>query len=119
MGPNPFFARAAGGRRRLPSTVRMNRLVPLRLVWPSLLLSGLLLTVGVVSAWNLHRFQARASRALDERVTAFRAAEELEITIRELRTQLNLYLLTGDRSYLGRVPELVGAIEQLFAEVKR
>src|SRR5262249_5474729 len=77
-GPVGSLAEAFGEPSRL-SARPMNQTFPLRLVWPSLLLSALLLTVGVVSAWYLHRFQSRTSRTLDERVKAFRAAEELEI----------------------------------------
>jgi len=78
----------------------------MRLTLPSAFISGLLLTVGVAAAWYVHRIQDDVSEMLAENITSVRAAEEFEIGMREVRTKIVLYLLTGDRKHLEAVPEL-------------
>src|SRR5262249_45713862 len=46
------------------------------------------------------------SELLSSNVTSVRSAQELEISIREVRSQFDRYLITGDRKHLEPVPRL-------------
>jgi signal transduction histidine kinase len=67
---------------------------------PIMALSLVPLAVGLSTAWYGHRSLKRATEALDRNVHGMRAAEELAIGIRDVRTQLQHFVDTGERSYL-------------------
>jgi signal transduction histidine kinase len=90
-----------------------------RLTAPIMAISALPLAVGVVSAWNVHRSQKNASAALALNVASMRAAEELAIGIRDVRYQLDRYLLTGDRRSLDEVPGLRRETDPWLAAAQR
>jgi signal transduction histidine kinase len=71
---------------------------------PLAAVSFLLLLLGTVTAWYVQRLQKNAADILALNVSSIRAAEELEIGVREIRTRINQYLLTGDRKHLAAVP---------------
>ena len=77
-----------------------------RLTAPIMAISVLPLAVGVTTAWVVQRSQKSASNALAGKVASIRAAEEVAIGIRDIRFQLDRFLLTGDRQYLDAVPGL-------------
>jgi signal transduction histidine kinase len=66
--------------------------------------SLLLLAVGVGAAWYVQRMRKNVSHELLINVSSMRAAEEVEILIREIRTQFDHFLMTGDRKYLQASP---------------
>ncbi len=76
----------------------------LRMTAPLVAVSVLLLLLGTVTAWYVHRLQKNAADTLALNVSSIRAAEELEIGLREIRTHINQFLLTGDRQHLAAVP---------------
>jgi signal transduction histidine kinase len=78
----------------------------LRITAPVVATSLLLLAVSVGSAWQIVRWQKSVSHNLRVNVKGMRAAEELEIVIREMRTRLDKCLNKGDRDYLGAVARL-------------
>lgn len=57
----------------------------LRLTWPAIALSLLLLATGVGTAWYVHRVQARISDIVAHNVSSIRDTEELVLALRELR----------------------------------
>src|ERR1700738_4927930 len=63
-------------------------------------ISVLLLAVGVWAAWRVQHLQERVSREVRENVSAMRAAEELEILLREFRTRLEHFKLSGEQHHL-------------------
>ena len=69
----------------------------LRLTAPLAAVSLLLLGVGVGAAWYVQRMQRSVSETLLVNVSSMRAAEEVEILIREVRTQFDHFLITGER----------------------
>src|SRR6266542_5164947 len=91
---------------RPPRRGGMNARLLLRVTGPVVAISLFLLALGVVAAWYVHRLQKNVSRVVVEDVASVRAAEELEIGIREVQAQLSHFLITGDRSHLKAVPEL-------------
>jgi two-component system sensor histidine kinase HydH len=77
-----------------------------RLTAPIATLSVLLLALTVVAAWYVHDMQERASGPIATSVSSVTAAQELEISIREVAAQFNRYLITLDRKHLESVPHL-------------
>ena len=70
----------------------------LRLTAPLVFLSLLLLGVGVGAAAYVQHMQRSVSHGLRENVSSMRAAEEVEILMHGMRTQLYRFLLTGEGS---------------------
>ncbi len=68
--------------------------------------SLLLLAIGIVAAWYIHRLQKYNSDLMAMEVDSMLAAEDLEIKMRDVRDQLRGFLRTGDRSYLEAIPAL-------------
>lgn len=66
----------------------MSSKVANRIVAPVATVSLLLLVVGVAGAWYVHRLQIGFSRLLDRNVASIRAAEELELHVREMRYEI-------------------------------
>jgi two-component system, NtrC family, sensor histidine kinase HydH len=97
----------------------VNSRLTVRLAAPLLLLSVLLLGVAVAAAWYLQQLQRSISDILAIDVASMRAAEELEIALRETHSQLDLFLFTGDRKYLDELPALRREIDCWFAEARR
>ncbi len=110
--------RADPAKFDLPTRPVQSRLV-LRILLPILGVSLALLTIGVVAAWRIHLGEQTTSQTLSARVGSLRAAEELEILIRELRQQINLFLLTGDSAHLDAAAGLQGEAEHWIAEAFR
>lgn len=96
------------GRFRLP-----------QLIWPVVVTSVILLAVGVSGAWYVFQLQAAASDILAWNVTSIRAAEELEIVIREIRYHLNRFELSGDAKELAEIPKLLSTCEFWMDESRR
>src|SRR4051794_3381414 len=84
----------------------MNLRLQLRMILPTAALGLLLLGIGVGAAWYVHRLQQNVSETLLINVASVRAAEELEISVREVRSRLDRYLAGGNRAHLDALPEL-------------
>jgi signal transduction histidine kinase len=76
----------------------------LHITAPVFLGSVILLCVGVGSAWYLHRLQRDTSAVLAHNVAGAQVAQDLAISIREIRTRLNRYLLKGNQVELEMIP---------------
>lgn len=66
----------------------------------------MLLMVGSSAAWYVLRLQRLNSEILDLNVSSIRAAEEMEIVVREMRHELDRFLLTRDQAHLARTLEM-------------
>jgi signal transduction histidine kinase len=97
----------------------MNARFLFRLTAPVVATSLLLLALGVGTAWYVQRLQKAVSDDLRANVSSMRAAEELEIVVRELRTQLDHFLITGDHKYLENLSAFVPETERWLAEAER
>ncbi|GAA5510271.1 sensor histidine kinase [Novipirellula caenicola] len=60
----------------------------------------LLLCLGFSGAWYVLQLQRQNSQILDVNVASIRAAEEMELLVREMRHELGVFLLTLDREHL-------------------
>jgi two-component system sensor histidine kinase HydH len=86
---------------------------------PVMATSFLLLTVGVGAAWYVHRLEKTVAEDILVNVSSVRAAEELEIYVREIRTQLDHYLLTQNKDYLDAIPPFHEKTERWLTEAER
>ncbi|HEY1186527.1 MAG TPA: ATP-binding protein [Gemmata sp.] len=77
-----------------------------RLTAPVVAVSVLLVAVAAGAAWYAHNSQRNVSLMLDSHVASVHAAQELEISLREIHVQFDRYLITGQRKHLGPVPRL-------------
>jgi len=77
-----------------------------RLTAPIAAISVLLLGLAIVAAWYIQDMQERASGPIARSVASMTAAQELEISTRELSVQCNRYLITLDDKYLEKVTPL-------------
>lgn len=75
---------------------------------PVAAVSGLLLVIAVGSAWYIRSLQESVAAAVAQTVNSVRAAQELELSVRDLRNQGVRYLLFNDPKLLEPIPELRG-----------
>jgi signal transduction histidine kinase len=73
---------------------------------PTLLVSLVLLILGGVAAWYVHRLQKDSANELKVSVEKVTAVEELVTISHDLRHELTEYLLTQDRSHLDEASRL-------------
>jgi signal transduction histidine kinase len=73
---------------------------------PTLLVSLVLLVLGGVAAWYVHRLQKDSANELKVSVEKVTAVEELVTISHDLRHELTEYLLTQDRSHLDEASRL-------------
>jgi hypothetical protein len=66
-----------------------------RMMAPTAAISVLLLGVGVVAAWHVHRTRQNIPNTLQVNVSSTRATDELEILAWEVRTHLHPSIMTG------------------------
>jgi signal transduction histidine kinase len=90
-----------------------------RMTAPLLVISGLLLAVGVGAAWHVQRLQRNASDILAHNIRSMRAAEEVEIDLREYQIQLDRFLLTRDLKHLEQVARSRPETDQWMEEAER
>lgn len=87
--------------------------------WPVFLLSLLLLIMGGGSAWYVNYLYQDLARVLDLNVASVRAAEELEIGLREIRTQLNEYIHGSAEIQTLEINSLFHSTDYWLAEAER
>lgn len=97
----------------------MNSRLMARLTAPIAAVSGLLLVLAIAAAWYVRDMQERASGPIATSVASVIAAQELEISIREVNAQFNRYLVTLDRKYLEPVPRLKQRTAEALAHAER
>jgi two-component system, NtrC family, sensor histidine kinase HydH len=86
---------------------------------PVVPISVLLLCVGVWAAWRVQHLQERVSREMRENVSAMRAAEELEILVRELRTRVEHFRISSDRRQIEAIGTIREEMGHWMTEIER
>lgn len=89
-----------------------------RMAAPTVGVSLLLLAMGVGAAWYIQRLQSETSDLLSRQVASLHATRRLTFNIREVRSLLNRFLITGDRDYLLDVSEKDREIEHYLHEAQ-
>lgn len=74
---------------------------------PIAMVSVLLMVIAISSAWYIHNMQQSVAGLLTEHVTSMRAAQELELSVRDLRSQGVRYLITNEEDVLKPIPSLM------------
>lgn len=97
----------------------MSPRVVARLTAPLAVVSLLLLVSAVGAAWYVRHLQQTVAGPIATSVASVRAAQELEISIRELIAQMNRYLVTGERKHLDPLPRLKRRTEQALADADK
>lgn len=97
----------------------MNTRFLLSLTAPLVAISLLLLAVAGGTAWYVQRLQRTVSEDLRANASAMRAAEELEIVLRETRTELDRFLITGNVKYLQSTASFTPEAERWLANAER
>jgi signal transduction histidine kinase len=87
-----------------------------RLTAPVAVLSAMLLVTAIGAAWYVRDMQQRLSGPITESVASMTAAQELEISLRDLSSHFNRYLITHDRTYLDPVPRLKQRVDSALAD---
>jgi signal transduction histidine kinase len=97
----------------------MNTRFLLSLTAPLVATSLLLLGVAVGTAWYVQRLQRSVSDDLRANVAGMRAAEELEIVLRDTRTELDRFLIAPTGKYRERLASFGPETERWLAEAER
>lgn len=97
----------------------MAKRVVASLIAPVVIVSLLLLTVGAVAAYYVHRLQQETTDLLTRDVSGIRAAEELVITIRQIESHVDQFLLTGDREHLDPIPSHRREIDRWLGQAEQ
>jgi signal transduction histidine kinase len=77
------------------------------------------LAVGVGTAWVGYQSQKQASQNLARNVVSMRAGEELAIGIRDVRTQLDRFLATGNKQCLDEISALRAEMDRWLSAAER
>lgn len=77
-----------------------------RIAAPMIGLSIVLLALGVVAAWNVHKQQQTSSDLIVREMHAMLAIEDLHIEMRDVRYLVNRYLRTGDPNSLAEALDM-------------
>src|SRR2546426_3760960 len=91
----------------------------IRMTAPVIGVSVLLLGVGLVTAWYVERLHHQASNILTDNVAGIWAAAKLEIGMREVRTRVARYRITGDRLHLDEIPSFRVETDRWMQEMER
>lgn len=81
----------------------MNRRILLQVTGPAVLVGFFLLTGCLVGAWYINHLQTNLARILSENVASLRAAQQLEISLRQLRFHCFIYLIDPDSGMLEEI----------------
>jgi two-component system sensor histidine kinase HydH len=90
-----------------------------RLTAPVIAVSGSLIVVALGAAWYVRDSQRDVSFMLDSHVASVHAAQELEISLREVHVQFDRYLITGERKHLDSVPRLQQRAAEALADAEK
>jgi len=96
----------------------MNPQFVLKIAAPTIVISGLLLALGIVAAWNVQRQQINSSELIAQEVHGMIAAQDLYIDMREIRHQLQQHLRSRDSRHLEEIQKLREAIVKHIAMAK-
>lgn len=96
-----------------------SRFVTRRILAPSAFVSLLVLALGVVAARYVQELQRSNADVMAREVASMLASEDLNVSMREFRHQLNLFLRDGDSRHLEAIPELRVQAHQLLAKIER
>jgi len=81
----------------------MNRRILIQVTAPAVVIGVILFAACLVSAWYINRLQTNMSTILSQNVASLRAAQQLEISLRQLRFHCFLHLIDPDEALLEEI----------------
>ncbi|MCA9089544.1 MAG: hypothetical protein KDA90_13045 [Planctomycetaceae bacterium] len=84
----------------------------LRITAPLVGVSLLLLGLGAFTAWYVHVMQQQATELLSQGIAIVEASHNVENQLRDLRTRLNKFVISGNYEHLQTADQLTAIIEQ-------
>jgi signal transduction histidine kinase len=97
----------------------MNRRILIQVATPAVLIGLLLCGACLVCAWYVNRLQTGLADILARNVASMQAAQELEISARQLRFHCFLYLIDPDPTLLGDIQDDHQTFEQWLSRAER
>lgn len=97
----------------------MNRRILFQLTAPSVVIGLLLFLACLVSAWYINRLQTRMADILAKNVESLVAAQQLEISLRQLRFHCFLYAIHPTPTLLENIKEHDDAFEKALQRAKQ
>ena len=85
-----------------------------RVTAPLLGVSLLLLLLGAFTAWYVHSMQQQSTDLISKSIATSNASQSLENELRELRTNLNEFVITADTEYLEFAERATEKVEDLL-----
>ncbi len=85
-----------------------------RVTAPLLGVSLLLLVLGAFTAWYVHSMQQKSTDLISKSIATSNASQSLENELRQLRTNLNEFVITADPMYLGEATRDLENVEALL-----
>ncbi len=85
-----------------------------RVTAPLLGVSLLLLLLGAFTAWYVHSMQQQSTDLISKSIATSNASQSLENELRELRTNLNEFVITADAEYLEFAERATEKVEDLL-----
>src|SRR4051812_29326499 len=83
----------------------MNRRILIQVAAPAVVIGFLLFGACLVSAWYINRLQTNIANIRSQNVASLRAAQQLEISLRQLRFHCFLYLLAPSPAVLADIDQ--------------
>src|SRR5262245_17927361 len=122
--PGPLRPASQGGgmtpsRSSFLQPLRITSSLAIRLAAPLVAVSLLLLAVGGVAAWHVHKIERDMASLITHDVSSARAGEELVIAASRIEIHLDQYLLTGDPAHLEAVLPHGDATRRWLVEAER
>jgi len=96
----------------------MNRRILMQVTGPAVVIGLLLLATCVVGIWYINRLQTDLGNVLEENVRSLKAAQELEIRVRQLRYHNFIYLLDPQQKRLEPIQTAHKQFEEALRVVK-
>lgn len=96
----------------------MNTRFAWKIAAPMIVLGLLLLALGVFAAWNVHEQHQTSSELIAREVRVVIAVARLQMEMREIRYQINIFLRTRDRRRLTQVIALNRRVERAMTQAK-
>ncbi len=96
----------------------MSLRLTLRVAAPSIVISLLLLVIGSLGGWYVLRLQEQTAALVSLDMATMRAAEQLVLSVTEVRSELAEFLATGDPAHLDGIPLKCAQIEHWLGKTE-
>jgi len=96
----------------------MSHRLTLRMAAPSIVISLLLFTLGSLGAWYVQNLQKSTAATVQLDMATIHAAEQLVLSVTEVRSELAEFLATGSRAHLEGVPARFAEMDRCLAKRK-